>query len=370
MKGDSAARRLESVQVLRGLAAGAVLVDHIALELHRYSGQISAATADALDAGRAGVDVFFVISGFIMAYIAAPCFGSIVQSKRFLLRRVVRIIPAYWFYTTLMLTVLLLSPGLLRHAGLTLPYVLASYLFFPYAQPGSGDINPLLELGWTLNYEMYFYVLFAVAMLLPRRRGFPLLAGFFGVAVLTGFFISQPVSVYYWTRPIILEFLAGVAVGLAYLRGFRISRRTAFAAAATGLVWFVLLARFKGDEVRPLVLGIPAFLFIAAAVLPRRAEPSREARLPWRVLLLVGDASYSLYLSHMFVVRAVTMTVPPRLFGMFYVPVYCALAIAAAVSLALVSYRVIEVPGKAVLQRWLASEKAEPVARAASPTSV
>ncbi|HEX4275960.1 MAG TPA: acyltransferase, partial [Bryobacteraceae bacterium] len=303
--GDAAPRRLESIQVLRALATSAVLFDHIALEIQRHSTQLSNAPVTALGAGRTAVDVFFVISGFVMVYISASHFGSATESRRFILKRLARVVPVYWFYTTLMLAVVLLSPSLLRHARITLPYTLASYLFFPFPQPGTGQLSPLLELGWTLNYEMYFYVLFALAMLFPRRVGSSLLAAWFVAAVVAGFFIDRPPAAQYWTRPIILQFLAGVGIGLAFRKGIRISRAAAPAVAAAGVICLVAFARFDGGHLRILASDVPAPLFVIAATL-RRDEGSRAVPgLPWRFLLLLGDASYSLYLSHMFVVRAV-----------------------------------------------------------------
>jgi peptidoglycan/LPS O-acetylase OafA/YrhL len=360
MQADPAPRRLESIQVLRGLAASAVLVSHIGLEIQRHSTALSAAAVDALDTGRAGVDVFFVISGFVMAYVASAHFGSAAESKRFMVKRLARIVPVYWFYTTLMLAVILLSPSLLRHSVVTVPYTLASYLFFPFPQPDSGQMRPLLELGWTLNYEMYFYALFALAILFSRRAGFILLSTFIVAAVLAGAFIDRPLSVQYWTRPILLEFLAGVGVGLIFLNGIRIPRTAAYAVGAVGLIWFVLLARSGNEATRVIVLGVPALLFVAAATLERREGPQTAPGLTWRFLLLLGDASYSLYLTHMFVVRAVTAVIHAGTFGPFYLPVYCGVVMVTAALVAIVSYRVIEVPSKTVLERWLVSRSPAP----------
>jgi peptidoglycan/LPS O-acetylase OafA/YrhL len=348
-------RRLESIQALRGLATIAVLADHIALEIHRHSAELPDSRITALGAGRAGVDVFFVISGFVMVYIAAAHFGSPTESRRFILKRLARVVPVYWFYTTLMLAAVLFLPSLLRHTRITLPYTLASYLFFPFPQPGTAQTSPLLELGWTLNYEVYFYLLFALAMLLPRRAGFSLLAAWFVAAVVAGCFIDRPPAVEYWTRPIILDFLAGIGIGLAFRKGMRISRVAALTVAAAGVIWLVGVTHLGGDKSRIPASGIPAPLFVIAATLKRGERRRTVPGLPWRFLLLLGDASYSLYLSHMFVVRAATAATPARAFALPYLPFYYLVVIAAAVAVALLSYRVIELPIKAKLERRLVS---------------
>jgi exopolysaccharide production protein ExoZ len=337
---------------LRGLAACAVLFSHVALEFRHFSNQISGHAVNALNSGRAGVDVFFVISGFVMIYVTAARFGSARESWRFLIKRLIRIAPVYWFYTTAMAAIVVSAPALLRHSGLTVPYVIASYLFYPFARPGGGEISPLLDLGWTLNYEMYFYVLFAVAMLFTRRVGLTLLTLLFVAMVVAGPFVNPSwAAAWYWSRPIILEFLAGVAIGLAFLGGVRVPRAAALAMMAVAVAWFMLQMEVGGGELRVVRFGLPAAVLVGACTLLRpRAGPHQQSFL-WGWFLLIGDASYSLYLVHMFAVRLVTRLLEPRLLGNLFVPVYFLAAFATALLLALASYRLIELPTKAWLER-------------------
>ena len=141
----------------------------------------------------------------------------------FLRRRFVRVAPLYWLFTSLMLGLILLTPAMVSHNDLTLRRGISSYLFYPWPRAG-GDVYPILGLGWTLNYEMLFYLAYAVALCFPRRIG---LAGITGVFLLaTTFGRMAPASwiaFRFWTDPIILEFLFGVLLGCLYLGGVRLS---------------------------------------------------------------------------------------------------------------------------------------------------
>src|SRR3954453_23077189 len=135
----------------------------------------------------AGVDVFFVISGFIMVHASARLFGAPDGGRIFLARRVARIVPIYWAVTTLYLAIALAGPEFLNREFLDWPYVVASYLFVPVTRP-DGLVQPLYGLGWTLNYELFFYASFAVALAVgPSRRHAVLgLGAVFAGLVLTG----------------------------------------------------------------------------------------------------------------------------------------------------------------------------------------
>ena len=160
--------KLVLVQVLRAAAALSVAMlhaQHDAATLAERTGQVFAPIAAF--PWEAGVDVFFVISGFIMVHASTRLFGAEGGARAFLARRIARIVPIYWAVTTLYLAVALAVPDLLNRELLGWPLVVASYLFIPMARP-DGLVQPLYGLGWTLNYEMFFYALFAVAVRWPR----------------------------------------------------------------------------------------------------------------------------------------------------------------------------------------------------------
>ncbi|GAC1043601.1 acyltransferase family protein [Rhizobium sp. No.120] len=296
------AHTLVNLQVLRALAASSVVVAHA---LHE-TGMLAAATGRAAVDGSAwnlgfGVDIFFVLSGFIMTHTTASEFGKGGASLRFFLRRCARVIPLYWLLTSLMLLGALAAPSLLAVPIGSIPHVLASYFFIPSGR-GVDEIRPVLALGWTLNYEMLFYVFFAAALLLPIRLGVLWLSVLMVGMALVGRLIDPlHVQISFWTNPIILEFLFGVYVALIFRSGARIGGGWALGLAAIGLLGFVHVSTLWNDAALPQFLrsGLPAALFVLAAAIGPVLPPVRLVL--WGVAL--GDASYSLYLVHPFILR-------------------------------------------------------------------
>jgi len=181
--------RLDSIQVLRAVAAIGVVFTHA---ITRLSTSFPGASEHALftglggqlTVGDAGVDLFFVISGFIMLHVHRNDFGRPGAPLRFMLRRILRIVPIYWLLTTLALVFLIFAPQLFttHYRGIYLPWIVGSYLFLPIAPP-DWNATPVVGVGWTLNYEMFFYAVFAGALLLPRRLGLQLIFVCFGILV-------------------------------------------------------------------------------------------------------------------------------------------------------------------------------------------
>jgi len=148
---------LYSIQALRAIAASLVVVLHTYAYLEARD--LISSTPDLVESGRAGVDIFFVISGFIMTYISGDSFGKPSASKDFLIKRIIRIVPIYWFYTLIMAALLLLVPHLFSDGkSFDLTHAITSFLFIPW-ENNSGFLKPVLQVGWTLNFEMYFYLI-------------------------------------------------------------------------------------------------------------------------------------------------------------------------------------------------------------------
>src|SRR5215467_252489 len=149
-------KRIGGIQVLRALAAVLVTICHAQAEIAKIGGLASAWPPAALaNLAGFGVDLFFVISGFIMVYSTDQLFGTAHGPMEFLKRRLLRIVPLYWIVTSLYLALTLLIPEFAK--GYPAGFLIASYLFIPAARP-DGVIEPLVGQGWTLNYEMLFYV--------------------------------------------------------------------------------------------------------------------------------------------------------------------------------------------------------------------
>jgi exopolysaccharide production protein ExoZ len=278
-------RTLYGIQYLRAFAALAVVLFHAA-ERSGYAFAI----------GAAGVDIFFVISGFIMWVIVER---RPVSPGRFLLDRIRRIVPVYWLATALMVAGGF--AGLFPNLVLTAGHVLASFFFVPLPSPSSGGLWPVLVQGWTLNYEMFFYVVFAACLALPRRFLLPAMVLVFVGLVVIGFAVesSNPLFVTY-TRPIILEFVAGMLIGRLWLAGWVPNVWASAVLIVGALASFALIGilRLPFDEwtCGPLAC---ALVFGTAALETRGRVP--RLKLP----AVLGDASYSIYLWHTFAISVV-----------------------------------------------------------------
>ena len=303
--------KLPGLQVLRALAALMVLVGHVLAEAEHYFAL--PLPGDAIPWTR-GVDIFFVISGFVITLSAQRFRG---QPGPFLWRRLMRVVPLYWLFTTLMVAALVLIPGGAKDTSFDPLQILSSYGFFPYER-ADGRIAPVLSLGWTLNYEIFFYALAALCLALPRPLP-ALTAVLIGLAALGMFVDFTSPQLTFWTNPIILEFLFGIGLARLWLRGWHWPHP---GAAACGMLVGVALLIILHPTPLPrfVAAGLPAAAIVASGTLLCPLY-----RLPGMVW---GDASYALYLSHRFTLRAATLMLlpllPASLWGaMVYVVIVC-----------------------------------------------
>jgi peptidoglycan/LPS O-acetylase OafA/YrhL len=276
--------RIDSVQLLRGVAALAVVTDHFRL----------------FGNGAWGVDIFFVISGFIMCYITQK------SGHHFFSKRIIRVVPLYWLGTMGVFCVALLFPSLLNSTKADLVELAKSLLFIPF-QKGQ-YIQPVLFLGWTLNYEMFFYLLFAVSMAISRSYRWVICSTVLILLTIAGklFSFENPILKFY-TSSILIEFVLGM---LAYqIYSLRIKHWTTSEGRSTwlyalsaivaigSLAALPLLEEMSRITGRAVAWGIPAFVFFLASI---RYLSGRQ--LP-KASLLIGDASYSLYLFHPYIIQ-------------------------------------------------------------------
>jgi exopolysaccharide production protein ExoZ len=285
---------LLSIQALRAVAALGVLVLHIVGEISDRLGMLE--TSLDVRMGGAGVDLFFVISGFIIVYASEPLFGTTEGPQLFFLRRLIRIVPLYWTMTAAYLVFFLAAYIDLAAANISLGTIIASFVFLPYPRPDE-TMSPLHMLGWTLNYEMFFYAIFASAVILPCQRAVVSIAILFALIVALGhLFGPLPQPLAYWSDPIILEFCFGMMLALAYLNGVRLPLAASYGLLVGAIVAFAATA-FRGIDLpwRTVEWGLPAAALLGGFVLSREAG---TRGVFGRLFLFLGNASYSLYLLH------------------------------------------------------------------------
>lgn len=288
---------LAGVQYLRGVAAIMVLIYHVPVQLGRmgYAGPWLAGLSG-------GVDIFYVISGFIMwvTTVDRPQDTPLT----FWRRRILRIVPLYWAVTGFVTVVMLVSPSLLQSSQFDLAHVAASFLFVGYSHPLTHMIEPVVIPGWTLNHEMFFYLLFGLFLLVPASWRFAGMIGTLALLVLLGSISGQaPGSVGgFYTSGMLLEFGLGVAIGVMATRGAGLARLS----SATG--WVMLTIGAAGGLLLPQAVVVPRLFAsgVPSALLLTGLLVVETHRGLFRSTLLhgLGDASYSIYLSHMITLSA------------------------------------------------------------------
>jgi exopolysaccharide production protein ExoZ len=261
-------KKIDAIQALRGIAAIAVVVGHI------WSITI---------VGDYAVDVFFVISGFTMVYASQRQFGSSSSVYPFLLRRFIRIYPTYW-----LCLIVLISIFGVASFNTSRRLLLSIFLL-------SEQQAPVLPPAWTLIIEVYFYIIFSLFLFLPRQRA---VVGICSTLLLLACLhsVAHFDILMRYTNPIILLFAAGVALANAYCNCCRVSKIGSSILITVSVFWVLALALPHHDDGWPwrvLLLGPPAIMLFAGAVMTRPIT-----LLSWKPLQELGDASYSIYISH------------------------------------------------------------------------
>ncbi|WP_027170624.1 acyltransferase [Methylobacterium sp. 10] len=324
-----------NIQSLRAIAAYLVVCFHCQVLLFghlKYS------------MGSWGVDIFFVISGFVMAYTTD---GRIAPPHQFIIKRLVRVVPLYWFMTMAVFLAALSMPFLFRSIDDGLGHLLMSLAFIPF-EKSNGLIQPILFLGWTLNYELFFYCLFFLSLYIYPEvtRYFYLSLAMIALVIFGLLFRPENVVGRFYTDPIILEFVAGIWI--CYLvrhvtippRLFTFSMTSALGVASFG---FLVAAEFLWPTTPRFVgLGLPAAsLVLAAVLLETRGIVSKTD-----FAVEQGNSSYALYLTHFLSYqlceKIVFKVFDPQSFSLKLVAFVGAVAVAGI--LAWIVHRQIEVP--------------------------
>ena len=292
------AAHLPGIQALRGLAALLVVITHIySMELKYSPDQLLGQWSYY---GGTGVDLFFVISGFIMVHVTRDAARGPAGAGHFLLRRAARIYPLYWLVSAALLAVYLYRPDIVFSGIDRAPDLIKSFTLWPDYRP------PLLAIGWTLTFEIMFYLFFAVALLLPKKR-----IGLFLTIWTAGILIAHipDIRTHLAARPLpalltsamSLEFIAGAALAL-WLPKLTVTRGQSVILIAlgflTGLIGVAVLSYYgewilDNFPLRAAIFGGPAAMIVFGL-----AAGDFSGRPVSKVLQKLGDWSYAIYLTH------------------------------------------------------------------------
>lgn len=349
--------KLNSVQYLRASAVLLVILFHCTI---RLEDSLPAAVLRLAKTGAAGVDLFFVISGFIMWVVSAQ---RPVRPGTFILRRITRIVPPYWFFTLAWAMAAVI--GLLPWVVVTPAHLIQSLLFIPHPSPQYDQAFPLLVPGWTLNYEMFFYAVFALCLFLPLRHRLGALCAALGALVMAGWLLAPTgAASAAYTSPLLLEFVAGALIGHHYLRHGPITLTAALLSFIAGVVLLLgsTLLYHDAERSRVLAWGLPSVLiFVGAIAIPR----FQRVNAP---LLAVGDASYSIYLAHIFPITTLGIVygrLPALQGSVFGQVMFFAIAVPAALAMGHLAYRLIELPSERRLRALLSPRSKTDLAQSA-----
>jgi exopolysaccharide production protein ExoZ len=369
MKRESGAMLL-NLNALRAFAALCVVFYHITSDAGLDLG---------IDIGTRGVDIFFVISGFIITYASSR------SADQFFTRRLIRIVPFYWAATLAVFAIAAVLPNLFRSTQPDLVQLLCSLFFIPRETTYAG-LFPTLILGWSLNYEMYFYVAFAIALAISARWA-PVLCSAIIAAVLIAIDASGAThpSITFYTRGLVFEFVFGIAAfyvvrSIGQHRDAMPSRAIGiallFLIAIVACVVLALIEHGGGYGLpRQLSSGVPAFFLVTSMIL---VEEIYAVSTRNRAVYLVGESSYILYLIHPYIVYGLLRTVFKHAdgYGTATIVGLIVLLLAVATAIAVAIHLVFEKPLMEALRRRLlrprvakvADQLHEPHAKAAPPS--
>ena len=299
---SAAPKNLQLIQVLRGVASLLVLLLHATKNFATVSNKPF--LNDFFEFGGSGVDIFFVLSGFIITYTSIKGLSQPNKLFAFIRRRMVRIFPIYWIIITLLLIAQFVLPDLYRSHYFFTPGTFFSTWFL---LPGHSMVNGV---SWTLSFELFFYLLFSLAFIIPVKKWAYCLFVLYALVL-----IAIPILGYNfengneWVKlisyPMNVEFFMGVTAALIIPK---IIARAALPLITTGIILFLAAGIFYNNDHylvgntfnRVIIFGIPSFLIITGLV---KFELLHKISTP-RLLILMGEASYSLYLLHLPLIAA------------------------------------------------------------------
>lgn len=327
---------LQSIQILRFIAATSVIYAHTA------NGAF----------GNFGVDIFFVISGFVMAYVVAN--GT--TPARFAINRISRIVPLYWLLTTLLFALILVRPSLVDastiEAATWINYI-KSLFFIPYYGATGCNLRPMLCAGWTLNYEMFFYACVCLSLILAKKHFLPLSCVLLIAIFAMARFSDNKLMYYFYGATIIFDFILGLLAYVVYRSGL----------LKTIPGWLLILCSifaygimvYAEIELRhdhfP-ILAVSSFLLVVSFLGLEKKFNSNAVATAF--LAKLGDASYATYLTHWFVLVVMRKIVDEKLSWIQYDSLTgTIIAIIGALAVGQITYNLLDKPLHAHTKKML-----------------
>jgi exopolysaccharide production protein ExoZ len=302
-------KRLDNLQVLRGVAAALVVLDHTLLSAALHDPTYVQYQGFAATIGRMGVNIFFIISGFIMVHSTESTkdLGATSRVQDFVFKRATRLIPLYWLATFVQIAV-----SAVGGIGFTIPHILSSLAFLPnFFDTNDPRLPPVLGVGWTLNYEIFFYAIFAATLLLPRRLGLWTCVFTIVALVATGVLGMKYVGsgtlhriFFFYTYKNMLFFAVGIALAMAQRFLPKLAGAWPLGLALmimTGaLAFFRIMGFGDGDPIWQSI----SLVVCTTAVMLALSEGSAKVTGGSRLILHIGNASFSTYLFHAMILGA------------------------------------------------------------------
>lgn len=305
-EGKRTRKKIENIQGLRGVAIFLVIFAHITAIEQKY-GHGDGILPDFFIFGISGVDLFFVISGFVAVTVTRGHFQQPLAAAQFFYNRISRVYPLYWLYSFLVLGIYLYRPELVNASQGHRVHILTSFLLLPQG------LLPLLNVGWALIHIMYFYCIFTLLLLAAEPR-LPKLMAVWTLAVVIGNLMwrygipaAPTATLRLITHPLTLEFIGGCIVAKLIYSDIRsygfavLLLGVASLFAGMSIYYSSSPGTVPREWLRVGVFGFPYVLIVYGAV----ALEMNSVRIFSRFFSFIGDASYSIYLSHVFVISAI-----------------------------------------------------------------
>lgn len=335
---------LNGIQGLRAFAAYGVVLYHALEGLNTANPEVF----PRFVLGQAGVDLFFIISGFVMVYITQ---GEKETALGFFSKRIARVVPLYWAATLLTIAAALVIPWGYPGINLSPESIASSFFFIPHPN-AVGTPVPVLVVGWTLNFEMMFYLLFAIAMLVSTRWRVPLVIAMVAGGVLLARQFDGAAAEFYGLL-IALEFAVGcllaAVINTPAVRSFAQKiPMWPLALVAAAILFFIVPDITNFEPLRVLYYGPPCAVLVFAAV----AQDLHRKPIPHTWLNQLGDSSYSAYLLHGFVITALVGVIGQTIgFGLVGGAIVIAGAFIGTIIVSAVSYAWFERPSNRMLRQ-------------------